>query len=268
MFNKEKMLNEAGFTNDLVFKEVMRKYPDICRQIIERCCPQADTENMTVSAEYEVIASIGSKRIRLDVVSESARHRFDLEMQTYDIDFIKTARYNASMLDVQLAAGSLPKDMPDVTVIFLCTFDPLKRGMPVYTAVTRLAEFPDQEYNDGRKILFLSPTAEERAPERVRPVLELLKKTHINEDDPFVCEVKKAVEEVKKDTVFRGKLMDELLKIDAIRHEEFIKGKRDTLLTTIRDLRDFGIDDSRILEKIIVSHSLDREEALELMKEA
>ncbi|MCR5794688.1 MAG: hypothetical protein K6G61_05015 [Solobacterium sp.] len=74
--------------------------------------------------------------------------------------------------------------------------------------------------------------------------------------------------------------MDELLKEDAIRQEGRIEGhaeghaeglaegKRNTVLTEIRDLRDFGIDDSRILEKIIVSHSLEREEALGLMKEA
>ena len=42
------------------------------------------------------------------------------------------------MPDVQLPVSSLPKDLPDVYVIFFCTYDPLGPGLPVYTMEMRL----------------------------------------------------------------------------------------------------------------------------------
>ena len=145
-----KTITDIDFTRDLVFKEVLRRNPNLCREIIRRCCPEVDTENMTISTEYEIIADTKDKRVRLDILSETDSRRIDLEMFTYDPGVVKTARYNAAMMDAQLPLGSVPDDLPDVTVIFLCTFDPLRYGLPVYTIVSKVEEMPDKDYNEGR----------------------------------------------------------------------------------------------------------------------
>lgn len=45
--------------------------------------------------------------------------------------------------------------MPDTYVIFICTFDPFGRGLPIYTLETKCNEIDLPEYKDGvYKIFF------------------------------------------------------------------------------------------------------------------
>ena len=268
MISREEAFEKAGFTNDMIFKEVMRIRPNLCRRIINKCYPDMDTENMTVTTEYEVVASIEDRRVRLDVLSEKEGDRVDLEMYRYNPGLERQMRYHASMLDSQLPMDSLPKDMPDVTVIALCTFDPFGLGEPVYSAHSMLEQFPEYPYNDGRKLMFVSPTHEEKASEEIRPLLAVLKENAEMPEDPFVKEVMEAVREVKTNREFRRHFMDEMTARQAERQEGFDLGTEKTIIIEIKNLRKLGIKEDQILSILTESHSLTEEKARELMEKA
>ena len=46
--------------------------------------------------------------------------------------------------------------MKDSYIIFICTFDPLDIGLPVYTAKTYIEENKDIEYDDGATKIFIN----------------------------------------------------------------------------------------------------------------
>ena len=277
---REEAFEKAGFTNDMIFKEVMRIRPHICRKIIKICCPDMDTENMTVVTEHEVIASIEDRRVRLDVLSEKEGDRVDIEMYRYDPGLARQMRCHTAMLDSQLPFGSKPKEMPDVTAIALCTFDPFDQGEPVYSVRSIVEQCPEYAYNEGRRILFVSPTHEERAPEELRPLLALLKEGAGMPDDPFVREVQEAVREVKTNREFRRHFMEEMAVRQAMQEEALQKGieigeargietgKEEAVINAVRGFRHFGIDDERICAEIMERNDLAKEKALELMAKA
>ena len=289
---REEAFEKAGFTNDMIFREVMRFRPHICRKIIKICCPDMDTENMTVVTEHEVIASIEDRRVRLDVLSEKEGDRVDIEMYRYDPGLARQMRYHTAMLDSQLPFGSKPKEMPDVTAIALCTFDPFDRRKPVYSVRSMVEQCPEYANNESRRILFVSPTHEEKAPEELRPLLALLKEGAGMPDDPFVREVQEAVREVKTNREFRRHFMEEMAVRQAMRDEGYElgkaegigigeargiergraegieRGREETIIIEIGNLRSFGIGEDRILHTIMKSHSLSRENALQLMQKS
>ena len=105
----KKRYQEAGFTNDLIFKQVLRNNPDILQEVLQICIPGIDASAFTIAeSEHEIIVSIGNKRIRLDLItkSQSGDKVVDLEMFTYDPDLPMYARYAGL-----LTPGTDPSDL-------------------------------------------------------------------------------------------------------------------------------------------------------------
>ena len=45
----QKHFQEAGFTNDLIFKQVLRTYPDILQDLLQICIPGIDASSFTIT---------------------------------------------------------------------------------------------------------------------------------------------------------------------------------------------------------------------------
>ena len=214
-----KRYQEAGFTNDLIFKQVLRNNPDILQEVLQICIPGIDASAFTIAeSEHEIIVSIGNKRIRLDLItkSQSGDKVVDLEMFTYDPDLPMYARYAGSMLDCELPIGALAKELPEQILLIFCTFDPMGGGDPVYRRKISLDGREDLRYTEKRIAIYFSPTAIEKAPENLRPFLYLLKGA-ADTSDPLVRRISDAVTEVKRDGEFRRTVMDQFEKEAAMR---------------------------------------------------
>ena len=260
----QKHFQEAGFTNDLIFKQVLRTYPDILQDLLQICIPGIDASSFTITeSEHEIVVSLGNKRIRLDLITDNTV-----------VDLPMYARYAGSMLDCELPLGAHARDLPEQILLIFCTFDPMGGGDPVYRRKISLDGREDLRYTEKRIVIYFSPTCIEKAPERLRPFLDLLKgKTDTS--DPFVCRIRDAVTEVKRDGEFRRNFMDQFEKEEAIRLElckrfeaEAEIKEAETLRQEIRILLNFGHSEEEILPEIMSHHSLSREKAEELLRSA
>ena len=100
------------------------------------------------------------KSIRLDVYVEDSTGRvYDLEMQTTsgpEQELPKRTRYYQGMIDMNLIEkGADYEELNPAYIIFICTFDPFKRGLPMYTFTNRCHE-DGEELGDETTKLFLS----------------------------------------------------------------------------------------------------------------
>lgn len=218
----EKRYEALGFTNDLIFKYVLTSDIELCKELISRIDPKINTEGIHyVNAEKEIIIGVkDEKRVRLDIVTETDSDITDVEMYRYKPDKLsKTARYNAAMIDAQLTRSKLPADLPDVSVIFLCTYDPFGLEEPVYHASSKLDEHPEYDYNEGRRICILTNKGIDKAPEKLKPIIHLLSGKKEEIDDAFYRKIQAAVNEIKTDPEVRREAMNQLERDDAIRRE-------------------------------------------------
>jgi len=244
----EKRYEALGFTNDLIFKYVLTSDIELCRELINRIDPAINTEGIHyVESEKEIIIGVkDEKRVRLDILTETVSDVTDLEMLTYrPAKLPKTGRYNAAMIDARLTKSKLPPDLPDVSVILLCTYDPFGFGDPVYHASAKLDEHPEYDYNEGRRICILTNKGIDRAPEQLKPIIHLLSRNQDEMDDAFYRKIQAAVREIKTDPEVRRAAMNQLEKEDAIQREAMEKGEEKGIEKGIEIGREEGRKEGR-----------------------
>ena len=269
----EQKYEALGFTNDLIFKYVLASDIELCRELISRIDPEIDTEGIHyVDSEKEIIIGVkDEKRVRLDIVTETPGSINDLEMFRYKPKILpKTARYNAAMIDAQLTRSKLPADLPDVNVIFLCTYYPFGYGEPIYHAQAQLYEHPECDYNEGRRICILTNKGIEKAPEKLKPVIQLLTGKNEELNDDFYRRVQAAVKEIKTDPEVRRSAMNWLEKEDAIRREGREEGREEEVLNGIRvlikTLRELNLSEEEIFAKTDEAYPDRKDTIREIMK--
>ena len=162
------------FSNNLVFLEVM-KNKELCKHLIEHILHIQIKDIIYLETDKNLSVRIDSKRIRLDVyVMDENGTVLDIEMQTTgpnstiyrDTDEetvvrelpLRTRYYQSIAGMDMLRRGMHYNELRRSYVIFICTFDPFKEGLPVYhfTLSVRGEELsgdggPDGEYFPERE---------------------------------------------------------------------------------------------------------------------
>ena len=105
-----------------------------------------------------------SKGIRLDAYVTDGSKVYDIEIQNYaQHDLGRRTRYYQSMIDMDsLMKGDRYEQLKDSIIIFLCRFDPFKKGIPCYTFTRTCREKPEAELNDGAAIKISNSRAYEK----------------------------------------------------------------------------------------------------------
>lgn len=144
------MTGRLPFSNRYVFAKVMQDNPELCREMIERILgmPIRRIERIEVESEE---ASIARRSVRFDVFLQSDDAAFEVEMQAYEQRSLpKRMRYYRSQLDRRLLRkGAGFDELKPVYVIFICTYDPFGKMLPVYTFRSRCDEDPRLVFDDG-----------------------------------------------------------------------------------------------------------------------
>ncbi len=271
MDNTKKQFEAIDFTRDEIFKYTLSSDINICKEFINRIDPDIDTEGITFAeTQHEIIVGIHEKRVLLDIVTRNDRNTIDMEMFRYVPDDLpRTGRYNAAMIDSKLQKNHVPADLPDVTVILLCTYDPFGFGDPIYHVHTVVDEHPEYDYNEGRKICIVTNQGYEKAPEELKPVIWLLTRNTEPIDDPFYMQIRGLVEQAKTDPEVRRQIMLEIEKERAIRRESFKEGRneerRESVKKMMKTLRDLGLSAEEIRKKLMEAYPEDEEMIREIL---
>ena len=182
------------FTNDFIFALVMRD-PDICKGIAELIIPDEEIGEVKIAAsensspdeknekdELEIALQAcldfgkDMRGVRFDAYVKTADKWIDIEMQTTNKhDLEKRSRYYQALMDTDcLEKGGRFKDLKNTYVVFICTFDYLGLGEPMYVVESYIRK-NDLHFNDGTsKILLNTKCSPDKVPEKLRSFYEYI----------------------------------------------------------------------------------------------
>lgn len=243
--------------NDFLFGKVMRD-TELCTEMIRRILQNIDIGRIEFThTQKGVKYSLDTRGVRFDVFAKSDNRKiFDCEVQTSDKkDLARRTRAYHIVLGLEaLETETLKKsgsynDLSDVFVIFICTFDPFKRGRHIYTFKKVCDEDHNLKLDDGTITIFLNAQSKsEDMSVELRTFLDFM--LGKSSDDPFIKKLEKRLKEAKQNAKWRRDYMLLLMR-DQEKFNEGVavgelRGRREASVEFARRLRDAGMSDTQI----------------------
>ena len=213
--NYSEKYENISFTNNFAFCKVMQN-EEICREVIETLLHIKVGRLEYKSFEKDLKLEIDKRGIRLDVYIADSNRVFDLEMQTTNQKNLGCRmRYYQSLIDAELLdKGANFNDLKESNIIFFCTFDPFRKGLPQYTFCNSCEELPDLKLDDKcRKIAYNVNAFEKVDDEKIRKLLEFISTG--KSETPLTNKICKELKRVQGNEEWRAEYMTwEMLKQD------------------------------------------------------
>lgn len=130
-FNK--YWDSLTITEDFIFCKVFEE-EELCKEMLEILLDIKIDHLEFPEAQKSLRTSHLAKGIRVDVFTKDDNRIFDVEIQNAPKEGIpfRTRYYHSTMDTSLLKKGKNYTDLKESYVIFLCKFDPIKMGKPVY----------------------------------------------------------------------------------------------------------------------------------------
>ena len=246
----ERKLEELNLIDDFLFNAVMA-YPDFGEEFGRKLLKLLFNKEMkyvrVTSQRYFASVDKDLKGARVDLlleVDDIAELKPELEATLYDVEpdqnsgsnkvkiLPKRVRYYHAIIDDRsLKSGEEPKNLKNVIVIFICSYDPFGRDRIWYTVQNQCIEDPDVPYDDGAKTIYLYTRGTKgRVSEEVRQFLRYMENsTSENAVNDTLRDFHHMVETVKKDREVSVKYMKQFERDNMMRaegREEGIKKER------------------------------------------
>ena len=156
---------ELTFTDNFIFCCVLRDNPDLCKRILEVVLDARIRGVVRINTEDAIKNSVEGRGVRLDIYAEDEdRILYNIEMQTTDQKNLPLrSRYYQGMMDTEsLLKGEDYDELKESIIIFLCRFDPFKKGIPWYTVKRTCIEDSNVFIDDGALVKVFNCTAYEK----------------------------------------------------------------------------------------------------------
>ena len=199
-----KPFEELCFYDDFMFGVVMQD-KELCREALE-CMLGFKIDHIEYDEPQKTVAPLYTAHgIRLDVYVKDSNRIYDVEIQNKDEqDIGRRSRYYQGMMDVDsLLKGQDYSELKESIVIFLCRFDPFKKGIPCYTVRRMCKEDSSVFVDDAAIVQIFNCTAYDKIEnESLKAFLKFVQ-TNTAESDftrrlDDMVETQKKVEELKK----------------------------------------------------------------------
>ena len=130
-----KSFDDLTIADDFMFCKIMQD-ENICKQFLEMILADKIGKIAYLSSQNAIAAGLEAKSICLDIlVKDENGKTYDIEMQVANEHNIpKRMRYYQAALDISfLDKGLHYKALNDSYIIFVCSFDAIGKGKPLYT---------------------------------------------------------------------------------------------------------------------------------------
>lgn len=137
-------------------------------------------ENVKPDRQKTLAEVFGKKGVRLDVYLDDGKTVYNVEMQTERQSFLpKRARYYQAQIDINiLERGANYDQLKPSYVIFICKFDPFRKGKYRYTFQNQCNEVNGLALNDeAYKVFFSTVGTEGEISENLRELLRYMNDT-------------------------------------------------------------------------------------------
>ena len=251
----KKTLSELTIKDNFLFGAVMCE-EDNCRKFLEMVL-DFPIERVEVNKEKSIVYHPEYKGVRLDVYAKDENNtHYNVEMQAIKEPALgKRARYYHSHIDMELLlSGDDYSKLPNTYVIFVCDFDPFRKGKYCYTFENICKEDKTLLMQDGAKSIFLNTRGEneDEVPEEMVAFLDFVKADLADSTkdfhDDFVRQLQNSVQKVKSSRRMEENFMilREMLRDE--RAEGKAEGKAEAVLTLLEEI---GSVSEQLQEKII-----------------
>lgn len=261
--SSQRRFQDLTIRDNFMFNAVMVK-DDNCKKFLEMLLG-ISIKKIVVSKEKEITYHSDYKGIRLDVYANDENNtRYDIEMQVVTQELGKRIRYYHSQMDMELLEiGQKYKELPTAYVIFICNFDPFKKGKYCYTFENRCVEDTTIKLEDESISIILSTEGEngDCIPEALKNFLSFVKEDNAENNsetkDEYVRQLQNSIRSLKENREMESNYMRwaweafQQDREDEAREEGILIGKRSVILNILGKLG--SISDS--LEKRIQSET-------------
>ena len=231
-----KEFQDLTFQDDFMFCKVLQNMK-ICKRILELVLEE-ELSIKNITSQKTIENHSESKLVRLDVLAEDEKKdKFNIEMQMVNNDKIpqRMRLYQASIDVYMTEKGTFYANMPNTVIIFFCMFDPIGKGLPIYTFKNICEEDKNIKLNDGTTKIIISVKAYEKVK---NPELKGLLK--------YICdgivttsltkEIEMAMSNIKQNTTFLKEYKSFYATMQDARMEGRIQGSYDTKIETAKKL--------------------------------
>ena len=257
--------DKLTLANDFVFKMVLENEA-ICKKLIEMVLGKPVSRVVSLETEKTLSEGFFSHSVCFDVYVEGSDEVIDFEIQCSSIKSIeKRAREYQGNLDVeQLSKGKAYSSLKESWIVFFCTFDPFKLGIPVYTVRQTYEEAKEAKYDDGTHKVFYNCTAWDKCTDKemrafLKLVMGLEAETEYTRQIVHVMHSSLKREDVRRNVMRLQEIIDQRVeeKLDQYVEENkmlwlaqgdtqgfdkgMAQGSRDTKIATARNLLAMGL---------------------------
>ena len=256
------------FVNNYVFQEVL-KNKELCKYLIEKILHiQIKDIRYLIEERHINSARISSKSIRLDVYVENQEGTvLDIEMQvtgeksTVNVGKDEAAvikglplrtRYYQSLISMDmLRRGMNYPELRKSFVVFICTFDPYGKGLPVYHFTYRCKEDNALQMGDLTENIFLNAKAADNTEDKELAAFLRYVNSGLAQNE-FTQEIDEETKRVRNDTKWRERIVTWEMDLRIIKkraHEAGQKeGERKKAFEIAEALRKKGMSEAEIAE--------------------
>ena len=178
-----KSFDDLTIGDDFMFCKIMQD-EDICKEFLEMVLADKIGKIIYLSSQDAVFTGSESKSVRLDLlVKDEAGKSYDIEMQVANEHNIpKRMRYYQAAIDIAfLDKGVHYKALNDSYIIFVCVFDAIGKGKPLYTFENICIEDRQTLLQDGTKKVIINAEAFSKAENKeLKGFLEYVKTGTVN----------------------------------------------------------------------------------------
>ena len=193
-----KSFDDLTIADDFMFCKVMQDEA-ICKQFLEMVLAGKIGKITYLSSQNSIAAGAEAKSICLDIlVKDENGKTYDIEMQVANEHNIpKRMRYYQAALDISfLDKGLHYKTLNDSYIIFVCLFDAIGKGKPLYTFENVCLEDRQTLLQDGAKKVIINAQAFSKAEDKeLKGFLEYLKTGTANTE--YTGRIETMIEAVK-----------------------------------------------------------------------
>lgn len=210
MSNERRRIEELSLIDDFMFTEasVDKDTAQILLRLIIKRATGLSVGKLVIESQ-KTINGMDTDRhgIRLDVAvgeieTEGGRtvQLFDIEPNNIESEELpRRSRYYEALTDVKvLESGNAYDKIPDLWMIWILPYDPFNMNHMIYSVKNRVEEFPEIDYNDGVRKLFLYTGGTNGGTEALKNLLAYMQNSIVeNAVDEELKELHSNVERLK-----------------------------------------------------------------------
>lgn len=275
IFLGDEMKEKISLQNDFVFGSVMSNRK-LCQHLIQLILPELKIQRIKFpTIQKGIQEDIGSHGVRFDVYTEDQNCVYEIDMQVrHTKGLAKHVRYYQSRIDADLLNhGDQYSQIKQTFVIFICLFDPYGNGYHKYQFTNLCTIDPNIAMNDGRTAIFLNTKGTRNDVSKdLQNFLHYVDNKNVN-NDTYVDELQEYISLLNQSTKWRKGYMDN--KTHMMFHDEDVReagieegiarGKKETLVKTVRLLQQMKIPKTQIKQKLQTDFALSEDEITTLL---